>query len=201
MLFSNTAALLRRAQKGCKDRSLYNANRQRRLKTSQCLLFSSWQIHHKVGGGAVRFLVLQRRDLEVGAASTLPSPPPHTRPFLSIWCLCQLLSVSQSFSNLIICFELYRAKASLCWLSRQARQHAESRAGLWRRVTNSSRLVLYLLWKEKIVEMWRTGSCHLSLLQPSQTQSTCGLPGIDRFVLAVCCTLAEADSHWYFKDF
>ena len=99
----------------------HDANSHRRLKkkkkASLCLLvFSSWQIHHKGGGGGgggggegvyvcvgkKMGTVFFRAPIQKLAPLPLRWVLPLTRPFLSVWCLCQFLSVSLSFSNLII---------------------------------------------------------------------------------------------------
>lgn len=102
------------------------ASRQRRLKTiAVSSLFSSWQTSQSHGwgwGGRGRkwrlfLLLLQRSDWEVGMNCTPLNPPPHKA--FSPHLMSVSLSFSLSFFNLIICFELYCEKASLCWLTRE----------------------------------------------------------------------------------
>lgn len=104
------ARLLPDHKEATKHTDFYDANSQRRLKTIAVLFFfSSWQIHHKGGGAGVCVCVGKEMGTVFFRAPNQKLAPlplggvlPLRRPFLSVWCLCQFLSVSLSFSNLII---------------------------------------------------------------------------------------------------
>lgn len=105
-----TSAVTARPQRGCKTHRLLWCQQSEKIKNHRCLvLFSSWQIHHKGGGAGVCVCVGKEMGTVFFRAPNQKLAPlplggvlPLRRPFLSVWCLCQFLSVSLSFSNLII---------------------------------------------------------------------------------------------------
>lgn len=151
-----TSPVIAKRYRGHKDTGFYNANSHRRLKSisvSSSFFFIMADTSQRWGGVCVcgqrewrLFLFLQSADSEVGTTSTPLSLPPH-KAFLSVWCLCQFLSVSLSFSNLIIPLWTLSCKGLTLLAEQAGRRGVTQRVGLGcvGGVTNASWLVISLV--------------------------------------------------------
>lgn len=120
-----------------------------------------------VWGGAGKEMVLVLSSSEIRFRSWHDFHSAESSPsqgLFSTFDVCVSFFLSLCLSNLIICFELYCAKASLCWLSRQMRQQAGGRIGWWG-VWRQTHLALFFICSEKrSEEKYFFGFCSLASL-------------------------------------